>query len=145
MWRILVPVDGSEGALRAARHVAALAKQLHQCEACLINVQPTVPALDRAFDGRPSSVRSAQELLLREPGERIIAVAGEVLAQAGTACESRVEFGDAVHVIADYAQKLGADAIVMGAGRLDSATGRVLGSVASRIVNVAHVPVTLVK
>ncbi len=42
-------------------------------------------------------------------------------------------------------QKLGCDVIVMGTRGLSSVTGLLLGSVATRVIHEASVPVTLIK
>ena len=143
--RILVPVDGSVASMRAVEHAALLAKSAHPCEVHLLHVQHGVPALDRAFDGRPSEVHREQELLLREPAERTVALACAPLDAAGVASFRRIEFGEPASAIVEYARRFHCDLIVMGAGRLDSVAGRLLGSVASEVVHRAQVPVTLVK
>ena len=63
--RILVPVDGSAGALRAVKHAAAVVKE--GAEVQLVNVQPAMPlyGMVRAYMRAPQ-YRAACEALSRK-------------------------------------------------------------------------------
>ncbi len=92
MHRVLMPVDGSESALRAATQFAALARQLQKTEVLLLNVQSPVAMHDRIIDGRPSELQHL-EAPLREAAGKLFAPTRKVLDEAGIAHAEHVEFG----------------------------------------------------
>jgi nucleotide-binding universal stress UspA family protein len=144
MHRVLIPVDGSETALRAAKRYAELAPQLKKTEVLLLNVQNMVAMKERFVNGRPSEVEHLQAPL-REAAEKLFAATRKVLDEAGIAHTDHVEFGDTATTIADFAQKYHCDHIVMGTHGLGAIAQMVLGSVASKVLHLAAIPVMLVK
>jgi len=138
--RILVPVDGSAGALRAVKHAAALAKP--GAELQLVNVQPPMPlyGMVRATMRAPQ-YRAACEALSRKALDPAI----RLLKRARVPHRTHVYYGEPGVTVADAARRLKCGAIVMGT-RGQSAVGNLLlGSVATKVVHLAKVPVTLVK
>lgn len=139
MLKWLVAVDGSEPSERALDHVVALARRIEGLEAVLVNVQAEpefrVLALHR------------DEILaeLKAAGEAVLAPAGARLAEAGIEVETRVETGEPASVIARLAAETGADGIVMGTRGLAPMTGLLLGSVATKVLHLVQIPVTLVR
>lgn len=139
MLKWLVAVDGSEPSERALDHVVALAQRIDGLEAVLVNVQAEpefrVLALHR------------DEILaeLKAAGEAILAPAGARLAEAGVEVETRVETGEPASVIARLAVETGADGMVMGTRGLAPMTGLLLGSVATKVLHLVQIPVTLVR
>jgi nucleotide-binding universal stress UspA family protein len=140
MKRILVPIDGSAGALRALRHAAAHAPR--GAELQLVNVQPPMPlyGMVRAYMHEPqyreACARLAQKALA--PAER--------LARGRRArFRSHVLYGEAGETLAAAARRLKCGAIVMGTRGAGNIGNLMLGSVATRVVHLARVPVTLVK
>ncbi len=71
--------------------------------------------------------------------------AKERLAASGVPHDSVVEIGNVAETVAAYAAKNGCDEIVMGSRGLGGIAGMILGSVASRVLHAASVPVTIVK
>jgi nucleotide-binding universal stress UspA family protein len=57
----------------------------------------------------------------------------------------QVELGDPGHEIADYAQRIGADLIVVSSHGRTGLTRLLIGSVAERVVRLAHCPVLVLK
>jgi nucleotide-binding universal stress UspA family protein len=139
--KILLPVDGSEGSARAARHVADLAASVKDLEVHLVNVQ------SRGDDWMVRRMIKPEELVKmeREWGEAAIAPARAILKTAGVACVDHMEQGEIGPTIARLAQDLGCTQIVIGT-RGHSALGDLLmGSVAVKVLHLSKVPVTLVK
>ena len=64
---------------------------------------------------------------------------------AGIACVRYVRIGHPGDEIAACAAEHGCDAIVMGTRGMGTVAGLLLGSVATRVLRVAQVPVTLVR
>ena len=146
MLRFLVPCDGSEQALSAVEETVRLAPQLSQpLEALLVNVQPPVPAKFLLLgDGTPSDKRSLEEPL-REAGEAALEQARDRLKQANVNHACHVEIGDPAATIAGFAKTYHCDMIVMSTRGLNAGAGLLLGSVATKVVHLADIPVLLVR
>ncbi len=138
MTKILVPTDGSETALRALDH--AIRKAGAGGEIHLLHVQPPIPASVGDFVGADAVQRYHQE-----EGEKALGAAKERLASAGVEHRAEVRLGSVADTIAGYASEAGCDEIVIGSRGTGGFTGMILGSVATRVLNVASVPVTIVK
>jgi nucleotide-binding universal stress UspA family protein len=82
---------------------------------------------------------------LQSVGARKLEGARELLRKTGVPHEARVLLGDPAPTIAAAAKELGCDEIVMGTRGLNPVVGVVLGSVATRVVHLTDLPVTLVK
>lgn len=139
--KILLPVDGSEGSSRAARHVADIAGMVPELEVHLVNVQPL------GDDWMTRRSFKAEELARMEAewGEASIAPARAVLEAAGLSCTEHIVQGEVAPTIAKLARELGCDQIVMGTRGQSALGGLLMGSVATKVLHLADVPVTLVK
>lgn len=144
MHRVLLPVDGSESALRAATQFAALARQLKKTEVLLLNVQSPVAMKERVVNGRPSEIHRL-EAPLREAAEKLFAPTLKVLDEAGIAHTEHVEFGDPAEVIARFAQRYHCDQIVMGTRGLGVVAQVTVGSVSNKVLHLTALPVMLVR
>jgi nucleotide-binding universal stress UspA family protein len=141
--RIVVPIDGSAASHRALTHALAILAGHKDASLILLNVQSAETldvsdvsaVMSAAHDRKLAARRSARAL--REPLAMCRA--------AGTHYEIRAELGPVAETIDRLARELKADQIVMGT-RGHGAIGRLLlGSVAGKVVELASVPVTLVK
>ncbi|HSD40699.1 MAG TPA: universal stress protein [Burkholderiales bacterium] len=139
--KVLVPVDGSAHSERAVRFAAQLAHDLTRLRIILVNVQPAPSDVD--------TLHMAQQSILdhlRVRGDDTLAPARKILADAGVAHEAKVELAeDAAVEIARVAREQGCGHIVMGTRGLGALAGLALGSVATKVVHLAEVPVTLVR
>jgi len=143
LQRVLLAVDGSEGAGHAVRRLLALRDDLRQgaaLEVHLINVQ-------RPLSGDVSRFVPGQTLedYHRELGEKALAPARALLDGAGLAHLDHQRVGDPGPTIAEVAREAGCDLIVMGTRGLGSHSAALLGSVAQSAVEHSSVPVLLVK
>jgi nucleotide-binding universal stress UspA family protein len=139
---ILLPVDGSENSLQAVRHVIALkAAYRDPIGVNLLNVQSPV------VSGAVKMFISQQQLndYYREEGVKALEAARGLLDQAGVAYEHHIGVGEIAATIAGYAKEKNCQQIVMGARGSGGFAGALLGSTATRVVQTAEVPVTLVK
>jgi nucleotide-binding universal stress UspA family protein len=139
--KILIPIDGSELALRAAALAVKFAKKLNAEVVFLHAIVPYIPpyAAEYDIDGRASalfeqSASQASEAMLNA-AERV-ATAQAVKSTSVAHLSSRPEV-----LIQDTAEKLGCDLIVIAThGR--GALGRfIMGSVTTRLLPLASVPV----
>ncbi len=141
MLKVLVPVDGSEHALRAVEHVLRLRDAAGGLEVHLLSVQiPVASGHARLFVSHEQL-----EDYYREEGQQALSAARARFDAAGLPHTWHIAVGHVAETIAEYARELGVDQIVMGThGR--SALGHVLlGSVAAEVIRLAGVPVTLVR
>lgn len=141
MRKPLVPIDGSDSALRALAHALAELQGQPVTELHLLNVQ--IPPV-HMFPSKlvPPDVIDQE---LRREGAAHLEQARAAVRAAGIACVCHVRIGHPGPEIAACAAEQGCDAIVMGTRGMGAAAGLLLGSVATRVVHVAQVPVTLVK
>ncbi len=141
MRKALVPVDGSSNSERAVRHVVALAEINPALDVVLLNVQP--PVSD--WEVRSFLKKEEIEAMEESRGGDALASARGLLDAAEVRYTPLVLIGPIAETIARTALEQNCDGIVMGTRGLGAVAGAVLGSVASQVVHLADVPVTLVK
>jgi len=139
--KILVPVDGSEPALEALRHVLGLLGGGLKASLVLATVQEPVYLYERLLPADAEVL----ERLTGAVGTRALAEAEALCKAAGVAYEREIVSGDAAQAVLNLAAACGCDAIVMGARGLGALKGALLGSVSQRVLQEAQVPVTVVK
>jgi nucleotide-binding universal stress UspA family protein len=110
MRKILIPVDGSPQSEAAVRAVVAQARREPIAAIHLLNVQPLMSRYVTRFVDR-AAVRG----FLREEAERCLAGARRILDNAGLRHHVHFRVGRAALAIADTAEALGVDEIVMSA------------------------------
>lgn len=143
LQRILLAVDGSEGAAKAVRHLIALRQNLREpgtLDVHLLNVQ-------RPVSGDVATFVASETLddYYRERSEQALAPARALLAAAGLPPHEHRRVGNPGPTIAEVAQAEDCDLIVMGTRGLGTHTGALLGSVAQGTAEHAALPVLLVK
>lgn len=141
MRRLLLPVDGSACSDRALQYVVALVRQGVKVEVHLMNVQfPIESAYLRRF-----VTQEMIDTFHQQEADAALKSATALLRAAEVSCHRVVAIGQAAETIARYATEHGCDGIVMGTRGMGSVGNLVLGSVATRVIHLAEVPVTLVK
>ena len=140
MLKALVPVDGSENADRAVRHVVKLVKDGEPIEIHLINVQPPFHGDVTTFVGKKTV-----DDYHREEAEKALVSARQILDEAGLKYKTHIAVGPAGETVCEFAKRLGVDKIVMGTRGHGKAVGLILGSVARDVIAKAPAPVTVVK
>jgi len=83
--------------------------------------------------------------LQRQAAEGALEEAERLIRQAAVPYAHEILVGPVAAVIAKRADELGCDSIVIGTRGMTAIGNLLMGSVATRIVHFAHVPVTLVK
>ncbi|MBI3043931.1 MAG: universal stress protein [Betaproteobacteria bacterium] len=145
MPRFLIPIDGSDSALRAVRHVINLARELRERpDVVLLNVQPPVPVKDLMLEGRPSEIHRL-EAPLQERGAALLEPPAVSLKAAGIPVQQVVEIGEPAPSITRTAASHHCDLILMGARGLTAIDSVILGSVSTRVIHFSKVPVVVVK
>ena len=139
--KVLVPVDGSDHAERAVRFAARLVQDPARLRIVLLNVQPAPSDVDTLHIAQKSILEH-----LRARGEDTLGPARKILDDVRVAHEVNVAIaGDPSLEIARVAREQGCDQIVMGTRGLGALAGLALGSVATKVVHLVEVPVTLVR
>ena len=141
--KILLAVDGSKYALKAVDCLIEHADWYRdKPEVELVTVHAPVPKLPRM---NLIVGKNQIERYYREEGEACLAAAQKKLQAAGIACKPRILVGRTAETIAAHALRYGCDLICIGThGR--TATGNLLlGSVATKLGQIARVPVLLVR
>ncbi len=140
---ILVPVDGSETAQKAAEKAAGLAKAFGSSVTVIYVIDPY------PFTGLGSDFAYGQAEYLSAAtaeAEQAIQAAKQTLQQAGVTPQTRVvEEHSTWRGILNAAQTTSADLIVMGSHGRHGLEKIVLGSVAQRVLSHAHLPVFVVR
>lgn len=139
MKKVLIPFDGSDNALRAVQYAATLAQEKPALELQLLCVLDPMPlrshaGLDQAEIDR---LYFAEATTIMEP-------ARQTLHQYGITCEQHYRVGDAATEIAAQVHE-NIDAVTMGTRGMGQIANFMIGSVATRVVHLVKVPVTLIK
>ena len=143
MLKWLVPVDGSDSAVRAVGHmIDKLAWFKDGIEIHLLNVQHPMP-----YGNRVTTVLGHDKVAQyhHEEGLAALQPARAKLDAAGVKYVFHIGIGDPAETIVQYARDKGCDQIVMGTRGLGSVANLLLGSVATKVIHLAEVPVLLVK
>ena len=140
MQKILIPCDGSENGLRVMRYAASLAKKLSEVRLELLNVQEPLPQKIHA-------ALSEQEIARWQAGESdiILEAARQILDAEEVQYKVRSRVGSPANEIALHVHETQCDAIIMGTRGLSPIVNLVIGSVATKVIYLVEVPVTLIK
>mgnify|MGYP002635797484 CR=1 FL=1 len=141
MLRILVPVDGSENATRVVEFVIMLAAKLKETDIHLITVRDPMDSLEAHRLRTDEQIR----LFNQQAGESTLASGRKLLKEAGVPYTANILIGEVAQTIADYAKVQHCDMIIMGTRGVGTISGFLMGSVASKVVPLASIPVTLVR
>ena len=140
--KILVPVDGSPPSLRAVRLAIRMTREEPGSAIALVNVQNTGTL---EFGGLGASTPVLlQQRVLRE-GAQALRKAIALCKAAKVKFSADVEIGPTAETAIRLGRKKRAEHIVMGTRGLGGVRGLLLGSVATQLIHLARVPVTLVK
>ena len=139
--RILLPIDGSPCSDRAVEYVIQTVKNTGEASVDLIHVQPKLRM--RGID--PDAVPGPVGRLERAQEERATESARDLLDKAGVRYACRYEMGDPAETIVRYCRVHGCDEIVMGTRARGAVLSLIPGSVATKVIYLVDVPVTLVR
>jgi nucleotide-binding universal stress UspA family protein len=141
MVRVLVPVDGSESALRAVTHVIGRLRRGEEIDMRLLNVQSPVYSANITRFLTSEMV----DVYYRAESEAALEKAKRLVEEAGLSHATHTTVGPIAETIAEYVAQNSCDEVVMGTRGLGALANLVLGSVATKVLHLVEVPVTLVK
>ncbi|MDP5240119.1 universal stress protein [Uliginosibacterium sp. 31-16] len=139
---ILLAVDGSEYSARVVDALLTFSGRLRE-----------MPRVQVLYVHLPIPIGFATKHVAREivdnyyheEGQAVVQPVADRLIQAGLNVQTHVRVGSPGETIAHAARDLECDAVWMGTHGRGAVTQALLGSVAARVVALAHKPVTLVK
>ncbi|MBX3014624.1 MAG: universal stress protein [Caldilineaceae bacterium] len=140
--KILIPLDSSKTAeqiLPYVKRVAAPQAALHLVSV----VEPNMYAY--ALASSEATIREKLQSVIHDDLESYLTAVQAGLQQEGYTVQTWVARGDAAQTIADVATKLHADLIAMTTHGRTGLARWALGSVADRVVHLAHQPILLVR
>jgi nucleotide-binding universal stress UspA family protein len=138
--RVLLAMDGSEQALRAAERLVAWRDWLGELEVHLVYVQPPLTVLQAVLPPHDDVLKqwSTQE------GERAAQQARELFTREKLAHHLHLTVGDAALEIRTLAEQTSSGLVVLGTRGLGAAHHALIGSVALKSAAASPVPVLLV-
>jgi nucleotide-binding universal stress UspA family protein len=142
MLKMLVPVDGSESSNRCIDFFLRKIDWYREpVEAHLLNVQPPI------VSGNVTMFIKREQLedYYRDEGLKALASARRKLDAAKVRYVYHVSVGEPADTIAKYARDQHCDQICMGTRGMGRVSGMLMGSVATKVIHLADVPVLLVK
>lgn len=135
--RVLHPTDGSTGTAHVTLQAIDLAKQYGATLYTLSVIDTDISSI--------LADASADEGRLRHRAENAVETVEQMAVAHGVTVETAIREGDPAETILDYADEIGADAIVAGTHGRSGVRRHLLGSVAERLVRHANAPVMTVR
>ena len=135
VYRILVPIDGSEYAYKALDWALNLA-EMYSADIELVTVIPTVYAF---FGLSEKDVQERAELILKETLNKT------KTSKPNLTISTKILVGRPAEKIVEASKEGNFDLIVIGSRGLGGVTEFLLGSVADRVADLAQCPVVIVK
>lgn len=146
MDNILLPSDGSEFSLKAARYACEFLKRSHGSQLTLLHVGDIPKDLlangymqDMALD--PEFVRK----VLEERNNQVLQRTTDIFTEAGIEVNILLQIGNPVDVICQLVQEKNFDLVILGSRGLGELKGLLLGSVSDRVSHMVKCPVLIVK
>lgn len=140
MLKILIPVDGSELALQAVHHALTLCGAGLKARFVVANVQSPANLYELVVAHDPTVLQQVSEAA----GRDLMRSAVQLLQAAGLSVEQDVATGDPAHTLIEIVERHGCHAIVLSAHGGSGFHGQ-LGAVAYELLQIAPVPVTVVR
>jgi nucleotide-binding universal stress UspA family protein len=135
---ILLPIDGSPSALRAAKFCADVAKAF-KATVVMLNVQPVIEDWQTRGLGHDAALAH-----LNDRAREALQEAGRALSAEGVSYATVVEFGDAAEVIANVAKDRACSHLIMGTRGQSGMKSMLMGSVGAKVIHLVTIPVTFV-
>ncbi|WP_188801790.1 universal stress protein [Sporolactobacillus putidus] len=145
MYRILVPVDGSEPATRAVKEAVTIAEGKKEAEITLIYVSPSPVYFPFYSMVGPSLDADVKEVEEKEGNQMLESIIEKESKSAKAKFHKKHLYGIAAQEICDYANDTKMDLIVMGNRGMGAFGQVILGSVSNKVLHLADCPVMIVK
>jgi nucleotide-binding universal stress UspA family protein len=139
--KILLPLDGSTGALDAVRFALGLVAKGLKAEFVLANVQEPTHLYELLLARGVDAADTARA----EAGLHALSSGEALLREAGLEWEREVASGDPAHALVDIVERFGCEMVVMGSRGTGTLRSALLGSVSHEVLHACPVPVVIVK
>lgn len=143
MTKVLLAVDGSQHSLRATRKLLELAEGMKE-RPQIVPVHVHVP-LPRSATVKRVVGSNAVERYYREESEKAVQPSLKLLGKAGYAGKALLLVGPVAETLVSQARRGRFELIVLGTRGMGAAGNLLLGSVASKVLQLADVPVLTVR
>lgn len=138
--RVLLAMDGSEPAIRAARWLAAWRDALGELDVQLVHVQQPLTYLETVLPPHDDVI----DQWSRQPSEDAAQAARELFRREGIAHRLHLTVGDPALEIRTLAEQTASELLVLGTRGLGAAHHAFIGSVALKAAALGAVPALLV-
>ena len=139
--KIMVAVDGSDISVRAAQYANQLARKLAKPATIYL-----VAVDSEAFPGVASRIgKDAVARLHAESHEQMLGPARKALARSKSTVREIAVVGEPATAILEAARANKAELLVMGSHGRGAVKGMFLGSVSSKVIAQAELPVTIIR
>ena len=144
-YKILLASEGSENAFRAAGFAADLAAAAAAARITVMVVNDILEKMKYYSPLRSPVVLEEVDVFFKEKTQEALDRTLEVLEKRGIKAEGVIKMGNPAQEVVDYAREGKFSQIVIGSRGMGSLKGIVLGSVSSKVIQLADCPVTVVK
>lgn len=141
MRKILVAVDGSPAAWRAARYATTLAKSL----GATVTAVHVIPWDLPEPGGRHRTALAGLKEERARDAERLLSTAARKLRRRGVTVQTRILWKQPGRTIAAFSDAERFDLVVLGSRGRGRLTEVVFGSVASEVLHLCHRPILIVR
>ncbi len=145
MKKLLLSSDGSENALRAAGFAAELVALAPDVKVTVLVVNDILEKMKYYSPLQTPVILEEVEVFFDEKVQDAMERTMAVFDKNKIKVDRVVKVGNPAQVIVDLAHDEGFDLIVIGSRGMGSLKGIVLGSVSSKVLQLANCPVTIVK
>jgi len=143
--KILVASDGSDNALRAAEFAAGLAGLSTESKVTVLVVNDMLENMKYYSPLRSPVIFEEVEVFFRDKSQDTLDRTLAVFEKYRCRVDGVIRVGNPAREIVDFAREGGFGQIVIGSRGMGRLKGIVLGSVSSKVVQLADCPVTVVK
>lgn len=143
--KILLASDGSDNALRAAAFTAGLLGQIPAARLTVLVVNDMLDKMKFYSPLRSPVIFEEIDLFFREKTQDALTRTMALFNEEKHRVNSDVKVGNPAEEILDYAKSGGYDLIIIGSRGLGSIKGLILGSVSTKVLQLADCPVTVIK
>jgi nucleotide-binding universal stress UspA family protein len=143
-FKILIPVDGSPASLRAVDFAIEMVGQNPGTSLVLLHVA-NIPAFGLASVSGPMATDDWLQEAVSQASAKALSNATGKCQRSSVTFKTLTRTGQTAETIAQVARSEDVKHIVMGTRGLGGIQGLLLGSVATQVIHLAEVPITLIK
>lgn len=144
-YKLLLASDGSDNAVRAAGFVVELLAAAPAIEVTVLVVNDILEKMKYYSPLRSPVVIEEVDVFFKEKTQEALDATMKVFEKHGVKAAGVTRMGNPAQEIVDFAREEGVSHIVVGSRGMGSLKGIVLGSVSSKVIQLASTPVTVVK